>query len=90
MAEVDIYTTPLCPYCYRAKRLLDKKGVRYNEIDVWREKGRREEMMRRADGRHTVPQVFIDGKGIGGSDELHALEQQGKLDALLGDAGRAA
>jgi len=86
MAEVELYTTPLCPYCWRAKRLLKKKNVAFNEIDLWREAGRRAEMLERADGRHTVPQIFIDGHGIGGSDELVALEASGALDALL--AGR--
>ncbi len=85
MAAVEIYTTPLCPYCWRAKRLLDRKGVAYEEIDLWREPARRAEMVRRADGRTTVPQVFIGGNGIGGSDELAALEAAGRLDALLAE-----
>lgn len=91
MATVEIYTTPLCPYCVRAKRLLNRKGVDFHEIDVWREPGRREEMTRRAEGRRTVPQVFIDGRGVGGSDELHALEAAGRLDPLLaaGDGSAA-
>ncbi|OHC80565.1 MAG: glutaredoxin 3 [Rhodospirillales bacterium RIFCSPLOWO2_12_FULL_67_15] len=86
MAQVEIYTTALCPYCYRAKALLKKKGVAYAEYAVDAEPGRLEEMLKRSGGRRTVPQVFIDGKGIGGSDELHALEAKGKLDALLGRA----
>lgn len=85
MPRIEIYTTPMCPYCWRAKRLLDGKNVDYTEIDLWREKARREEMMERADGRTSVPQIFIDGNAIGGSDELAALEQAGKLDALLAD-----
>jgi glutaredoxin 3 len=86
VAEVEIYTTALCPYCRRAKALLEKKGVAYSEYAVDAEPGRLEEMLKRAGGRRTVPQIFIDGKGIGGSDELHALETKGKLDALLGRA----
>ncbi|WP_207483599.1 glutaredoxin 3 [Arenibaculum pallidiluteum] len=86
MAEVVIYTSPFCPYCHRAKKLLDQKGVAYEEIDVISDPSRREEMVQRASGRYTVPQIFIDGQGIGGSDDLHALERQGKLDGLLGRA----
>ncbi len=83
MADVEIYTTPLCPYCARAKRLLDRKGVAYAEIDLWTEPGRRPEMLERAAGRRTVPQIFIGGQGIGGSDELHALDAAGRLDGML-------
>ena len=61
MPMVEIYTTPLCPYCVRAKRLLNRKGVQYTEIDLWQYPGRREEMIARAEGRRTVPQVFVDG-----------------------------
>lgn len=86
MADVVIYTTPLCPYCARAKRLLDGKGVAYAEVDLWTEPGRRAEMLERAEGRRTVPQIFIDGRGIGGSDDLHALDAAGKLDGLLAAA----
>ena len=84
MAEVEIYTTPWCPYCWRAKRLLASKGVEYVEIDLWQESARRAEMVARARGRTLVPQLFIDGRSIGGSDELAALEATGKLDELLG------
>jgi glutaredoxin 3 len=84
MAEVEIYTTPLCPYCWRAKRLLKSKGVAFVEIDLWQQPQRRAEMVERADGRTTVPQVFVDGRAVGGSDELVALERDGELDALLG------
>lgn len=84
MALVEIYTTPICPYCLRAKRLLERKGVPFVEIDLWQEPGRREEMIRRAGGRRTVPQIFIDGRSVGGSDDLHALDARGKLDPLLG------
>ena len=84
MATVEIYTTMFCPYCVRARGLLRKKGVAFTEIDILEEPARREEMMRRADGRRTVPQIFIDGEGIGGCDELLALERAGALDAMLG------
>jgi len=83
MAAIEIYTTPLCPYCWRAKRLLKTKGATFDEIDLWQEPGRREEMLRRADGRRTVPQIFIDGTAVGGCEELHALEAGGALDHLL-------
>ena len=86
MADIEIYTTPLCPYCWRAKRLLSKKGLAFTEIDLWQESGRRAEMIERAGGRTTVPQLFIDGQAIGGSDELAALDASGELDALLGAA----
>lgn len=87
MADVVIYTTPFCPYCSRAKRLLDSKGVAYEEIDLYMQPGRREEMVQRAEGRMTVPQIFIDGKPYGGSDDIHALDRAGKLDPILGIAG---
>jgi glutaredoxin 3 len=83
MARIEIYTQPLCPYCWRAKRLLDRKGVSYEEVDLFVEPERRGEMLERAQGRRTVPQIFIDGQGIGGSDELHALDAAGRLDPLL-------
>jgi glutaredoxin 3 len=84
MAQVEIYTTPLCPYCWRAKRLLQQKNVEFTEIDLWQEPTRRAEMVQRAGGRRTVPQLFIAGQSIGGSDELAALEAKGELDGLLG------
>ena len=84
MATVEIYTSLFCPFCIRAKRLLTGKGVAFTEIGVDMSPGRRAEMRERADGRHTVPQIFIDGVGIGGSDELHALDAAGRLDAMLG------
>ena len=83
MKQVEIYTSPLCGYCFRAKALLDSKGVGYREIDVLSEPGARAEMMERSGGGRTVPQIFIDGKSIGGSDELAALERRGELDGLL-------
>ena len=84
MARVEIYSTLFCPYCARAKNLLEKKGVDYVNIDVIEDTSKREEMMKRAGGRQTVPQIFIDGEHVGGSDELYALERAGKLDAKLG------
>lgn len=83
MAEVVIYTTSMCPYCYRAKALLTQKGVTFTEIDVGMDPSRREEMIKRADGRRTVPQIFINEQHIGGSDDLYALDAKGKLDPLL-------
>jgi glutaredoxin 3 len=90
MAVVEIYTTPLCGYCCRAKRLLERKGVIFAEIDLWAQPARRAEMLARAHGRRTVPQIFIDGRSIGGSDDLLALEAEGKLDLLLAEGGRTA
>jgi len=84
MANVEVYTTMWCPFCHRAKRLLSDKGVEFTEIDVGMSRSKREEMMQRAEGRHTVPQIFIDGVGVGGSDELAALDAGGKLDPMLG------
>ena len=83
MADIEIYTSPFCPYCWRAKRLLNDKGLAFTEIDVLLHPGRRAEMTERAGGRTTVPQIFINGRGIGGSDELAALAASGELDALL-------
>lgn len=84
MPRIEIYTSPWCGYCHRAKRLLDKKGVQYAEYDVTVEPGRRQEMVQRAAGRHTVPQIFIDDMGVGGCDELFELDFDGKLDPMLG------
>ncbi|HYJ52316.1 MAG TPA: glutaredoxin 3 [Allosphingosinicella sp.] len=83
MALVEIYTRAFCGYCTRAKRLLDEKGVAYDEVDVGADAGKRAEMIQRANGRTTVPQIFIGGRHVGGSDDLHALEHGGKLDAML-------
>ena len=85
MPEILIYTTNICPYCLMAKRLLDKKGVSYTEINVDAHAGMREEMMRKTK-RRTVPQIYIGDFHVGGFDDLHALEQQKKLDGLLGFA----
>jgi glutaredoxin 3 len=82
--QVDIYTKFGCGYCYRAKRLLDEKGVDYAEFDITMGGPKRDEMRERAPGAMTVPQIFIGDTHVGGSDELAALERQGKLDALLG------
>ena len=83
MAKIEIYTKAFCPYCTRALRLLDAKGVEIEEFDISMGGPKRTEMLDRAGGRSTVPQIFIDGHHIGGSDDLAALEREGKLDALL-------
>lgn len=83
VAQIEIYTTPICGYCHAAKRLLTQKGVSYVEIDVMNDPSRRAEMVQRSNGGRTVPQIFIDRHHIGGSDDLHALERAGKLEALL-------
>ena len=85
MRPVEIYTTPFCPYCHAAKRLLQKKGADYTEIDVSQDPDLRAKMTQRANGRRTVPQIFIDGQHVGGSDDLHALDYAGKLDPMLAD-----
>ena len=87
MSDVVIYTTPWCPYCYRAKALLQRKGVVYQEKDVFFDTARRQEMLEKSAGRTSVPQIFIKGVGIGGCDELHALEEQGRLTELLAEEG---
>ena len=84
MPRVEIYSTLFCPYCARAKSLLEKKGVAFTNIDVMEDTARRDEMVKRSGGRQTVPQIFIDGEHIGGSDDLYALERAGTLDAKLG------
>lgn len=83
MPRIEIYTTPWCSYCLAAKRLLERKGLSYEETDVSGDSRLRQEMTQRANGRRTVPQIFIKGRHIGGSDELHALERAGKLDPLI-------
>lgn len=83
MPRVEIYTRGFCSYCYRAKRLLESKGIEYQEHEVSYSGPDRQEMIQRAGGRTTVPQIFIDGRPIGGCDELTELERLGKLDELL-------
>ena len=83
MPPVQIYTTRFCPYCVAAKTLLKRKGAAYDEIDVGSAIERREEMVQRANGRMTVPQIFIGDVHVGGNDDLQALERAGKLVALL-------
>lgn len=83
MAQVEIYTKSTCPYCARAKKLLGEKGVDYQEFEISMDSDKRQEMIQRANGRTTVPQIFINGEHVGGSDDLAALEARGKLDPLL-------
>ncbi len=86
MAQVEMYTTGWCPYCAMARALLQRKGVPYTEIDVHAEPGRRAEMVSRAHGGRTVPQIFINGEHIGGFDDMSALDRQDELDPKLGIA----
>ena len=83
MPRVEIYTKCLCPYCSRAKRLLSDKGVAFEEYDITMGGEKRVEMLQLANGRTTVPQIFINDHHVGGSDDLHALEREGRLDPLL-------
>jgi glutaredoxin 3 len=83
MAKVEIYTKAFCPYCVRAKGLLQSKGTQFEEYDITMDSTKRQEMLGRAHGQTTVPQIFIDGRHIGGSDDLAALDAQGGLDPLL-------
>ena len=83
MQRVEIYTSPFCGYCFMARRLLKKKGIAFEEIDLAREPGRRAEMVARAGGARTVPQIFIGGTHVGGCTELYALAREGRLEALL-------
>ena len=83
MRTIEIYTSPLCGFCHAAKRLLNQKGVSFTEIDVSRDPDRRREMMQRANGRRTVPQIFVGPTHVGGCDDLYALERAGKLDPLI-------
>ena len=85
MKPVELYTSPICAYCYAAKRLLTQKGALYSEMNLFEAPGHREEMLERAGGRHTVPQIFIGSTHVGGYDDLAVLERAGKLDALLAD-----
>lgn len=83
MARIEIYTTPTCPYCIAAKKLLTQKGASFEEISVAGDAQRRAAMTERAGGRTTVPQIFIDGRHVGGCDDLYALDGNGGLDPLL-------
>ncbi len=83
MKPVEIYTSPLCGFCHAAKRLLTQKGVEFTEVDIWAEPDRKSEMMQRANGGRTVPQIFIGETHVGGCDDLHDLERAGKLDPML-------
>jgi glutaredoxin 3 len=88
MPNIEVYTWSSCPFCIRAKALLDKKGVQYTEYQIDGDEPARAKMAQRANGRRSVPQIFIDGQHIGGCDDLYALNSQGKLDSLLqGTAG---
>ncbi len=81
--KIEIYTTQICPYCIKAKNLLIKKGLKFTEIDVSNDAQARTDLMDKAEGRRTVPQIFINDKPIGGCDDLYALEASGDLDKLL-------
>ena len=83
MALVEVYSSFFCPYCARAKALLERKGVAFETIDLMEQPGRRSEMVERAGGRTSVPQIFINGEHVGGCDDLHALDKAGELDAKL-------
>lgn len=83
MSSVEIYTSPLCGFCHAAKRLLNQKGINFSEVDVLANPDRKPEMIKRAEGGRTVPQIFVGDIHVGGCDELYALERAGKLDALL-------
>jgi len=83
MARVEIYTTMLCPFCWRAKKLLEERGAAFQEVDVMCDGSLRNEMRQRAGGRTSVPQIFINGQHVGGCDELYALDRAGKLKPLL-------
>ncbi|MBF6558689.1 MAG: glutaredoxin 3 [Candidatus Binataceae bacterium] len=87
MAKVQVYSTAYCPFCTRAKALLKQKGVAFEEIDVTDDDDLRERMVELSGGRRTVPEIFINGKIVGGYDELRALEARGELDRLLAEAG---
>ena len=84
MATIDIYTSKICPYCIKAKNLLESKGVDYRELRTDQERTLAEEAVKRSGGKRTVPQIFIDGNHVGGCDELYALEREGTLDSMLG------
>lgn len=83
MAQIEIYTRPMCGFCAAAKNLLNHKNVAFVEYDCWQEPSRKDEMIQRSNGGRTFPQIFVDGSHIGGCDDLMALERAGKLDPLL-------
>ena len=83
MVNVDIYTTPYCPFCIRAKKLLTNKKVEFNEIDLSENPDKFEEMLSKSDGARTVPQIFVNGEHIGDCDHIHDLDQKGELDKIL-------
>lgn len=85
MAKIEVYSGGYCPYCARAKALLQKKGLKFTEYDVQAEPNRRAEMAERAPGARTIPQIFINDRHVGGCDDLYALDKKGELDAWLGD-----
>ena len=85
-ARVEIYSSPFCGYCARAKALLSRKGVDYVDLDIYADSALRKQMVARAGGRTTVPQIFIDGRHVGGCDDIHALDAAGRLDPLLAGA----
>ena len=89
MKQIEIYTTPYCPYCIAAKELLNRKGATFTEIDVSRDHDLRTQMTKRANGGYTVPQIFIGETHVGGCDDLYALDSEGKLDPLLKDTLRS-
>jgi len=86
MPTIEMYTTPSCPYCHAAKDLLRRKGAKFNEINVMGDAAKRQEMVKRANGRMTVPQIFIGETHVGGCDDLYDLDHEGKLDPLLNAA----
>lgn len=85
MAKIEMYTSPFCAYCHTAKALLQRKGVAVEEIDIMADPAARDIMLQRSQGRRTVPQIFINNHHVGGSDDLHALDRAGKLDAMLAE-----
>jgi len=90
MPPVEIYTTRFCPFCHRARALLTRKGIEFTEIDLTGNRERRGEMIERANGRMTVPQIFVGAVHVGGCDDLYALERAGNLDPLLAGEGQPA
>jgi len=83
MPEITVYTKDYCPYCHAAKELLRKKGAAFTEVDIQKHPDRRAEMIEKAGGKTTVPQIFIGGRHVGGCDDIHALDSAGKLDPML-------